>query len=255
MAVDRERRGRVELVTLNRPEARNALDRATVSGLTSALRDAEHDDNVAAVIITGAGDKVFCAGMDLKEFAGGNGVVGDRDAMDAYVTFLRGGFPKPVIAAVNGTAVAGGFELVLACDLVVAAEHAVFGVPEVKRGLIAAGGGLLLPLRVPRAVALEMGLTGEPIDAARAHQLGLVNRVVPAADVVDEAVALATRIGENGPLAVVTTKRLMHEIATHGGADAWQRVGAASPAIFASQDAKEGAMAFAEKRPPQWTGR
>ena len=255
MAVDRERRGRVEIVTLNRPEARNALDRATIAGITGALADAEKDDGIAAVIITGAGEKVFCAGMDLKEFASGNGVAGDRETMDRYLAYLKGGFPKPLIAAVNGSAVAGGLELAMGCDLIVAAEHAVFGVPEVKRGLVAAGGGLLLPLRVPRAVALELGLTGDPIDARRAYELGLVNRVVPAAAVMDEAIALAARIGENGPLAVMTTKRVMHEIATFGGADAWERMTATSPAIFASQDALEGATAFAEKRTPHWTGR
>ena len=206
------------------------------------------------MIITGAGERAFCAGMDLKEFA-------DRrrsdepGGMDRYLTFLKGLFPKPVIAAVNGAALAGGFELMLGCDLAVVAEHAIFGIPEAKRGLMAAGGGLLLPLRIPLAVALEMGLTGDPIDAGRALQLGLVNRVVPGAAVMDEALRLAGRIGENGPLSVALTKKLMHEVATYGGADAWERMAAANPQVFESEDAIEGSRAFAERRRPVWKGR
>jgi enoyl-CoA hydratase len=175
--------------------------------------------------------------------------------MDRYLAFLRGGFPKPVIAAVNGSALAGGFELMLGCDLAVVADHAVFGIPEARRGLVAAGGGVLLPLRIPLAVALELGLTGDPIDAGRALQLGLVNRVVPGPSVMDEAMRLAERIGQNGPLAVALTKKLMHEVARYGGADAWERVAAANSQVFDSEDAIEGSRAFAERRPPVWKGR
>jgi enoyl-CoA hydratase len=254
MAVDARRQGSVEVVTLNRPEQRNALDRATIAGIADALDRVRDDPGVTAVVITGAGEVAFCAGMDLKEFADKRRAV-DPDGMSRYLTFLQGLYPKPVIAAVNGAALAGGFELMLGCDLVVTADHAIFGIPEAKRGLVAAGGGLLLPLRIPLAVALEMGLTGDPIDAARAFQLGLVNRVVPGPAVMEEAVRLAERIGENGPLSVALTKKLMHEVATFGGADAWERVSAANPQVFESEDAIEGARAFAERRRPVWKGR
>jgi enoyl-CoA hydratase len=254
MAVDTRRHGSVEVVTLNRPEQRNALDRATIAGIADALDRVRDDDAVTAVVITGAGERAFCAGMDLKEFAD-HRRTDDPDGMDRYLTFLQGFFPKPVIAAVNGSALAGGFELMLGCDLAVAADHAVFGIPEAKRGLVAAGGGLLLPLRIPLAVALEMGLTGDPIDAARAHHLGLVNRVVPGPAVMEEALRLAERIAENGPLSVALTKKLMHEVARYGGADAWERVAAANPQVFESEDAIEGSRAFAERRRPVWKGR
>jgi enoyl-CoA hydratase len=165
-------------------------------------------------------------------------------------------YPKPLIAAVNGPAVAGGFELVLACDIVVAAEHATFGLPEVKRGLVAAGGGaILLPGRLPLAVALEFGLTGDAIDAARAYNLGLVNRVVPTDQVLETALALAEVIVANGPLAVRVTKQLMLEAAGGNDAALRQRANELVAPVFASVDAREGATAFAEKRPPRWTGR
>jgi enoyl-CoA hydratase/carnithine racemase len=253
MGVTVRREGAVVVVTLNRAEQRNALDRATMAGIADALDEAGGDRGVTAVVITGAGERAFSAGMDLKEFA-----TRDRTSsiiMERYREFLQGRFPKPVIAAVNGAAVAGGLELMLGCDLAVAAEHAVFGIPEVKRGLVAAGGGLLLPLRLPLAVALELGLTGDTIDAARALQLGLVNRVVPGPAVVDEALRLAERIGENGPLAVALTKKVMYEVHTYGGADAWERMTAANPQVFESDDALEGARAFAERRRPVWKGR
>jgi enoyl-CoA hydratase len=160
-------------------------------------------------------------------------------------------YPKPIIAAVNGTAVAGGFELVLACDLAVVADHAKFGLPEVKRGLVAAGGGTNLPRRIPLALALELALTGETFDAARALELGLVNRVVPGDRVLDEALALAGLIARNGPLALRVTKELMLAQAQGAGRD---EIGAATAGVFASADAKEGATAFAEKREPRWTG-
>jgi enoyl-CoA hydratase len=248
-----ERRERVLLLTLNRPEQRNALDRDAFRGLSQALADVEDDPEVGAVIITGAGDRAFCAGMDLKAFAES----GAPSAEDGIAVEILTGRPyaKPLIAAVNGAAVAGGFELVLACDLVVAADHATFGLPEVKRGLVAAGGGVLrLPRRVPLAVALEMGLTGDAVDARRAYELGLVNQVVPGSDLLIAALALAERVAGNAPLALRVTKEIMREVADGDDAAARRRLTDRSLAVFTSDDAREGALAFAEKRPPRWTG-
>jgi enoyl-CoA hydratase len=202
----RERRGHVEILTINRPEARNAINRATAIALGDALDACESDDDVWVVVLTGAGDKAFSAGMDLKAFAAGEFPITDK----GFGGITERDFPKPLIAAANGAALAGGFEILISCDMVVAAEHAKFGIPEAARGLIAGGGGLIrLPKRIPLAVAYEMALTAEPIDAHRAYELGLVNRVVPGEKVLDEAVALAERIAKNAPLAVRTSKYVM----------------------------------------------
>ncbi|MBW0106726.1 enoyl-CoA hydratase/isomerase family protein [Pseudonocardia sp. KRD-291] len=243
-----ERRGPLTVVTLNRPHAANSLDGPTMTGIGRALAEAEADDEVRALVLTGAGEKIFCAGMDLKAFASG-GLEVDGPGLDVLTARV---YPKPVVAAVNGTAVGGGLELALACDLVVASETARFGLPEVSRGLIAAGGGTRLPRRIPLAYALELGLTGELVDSARIREMGLVNRVVPAAEVLPTALALAERIAANGPLAVRVTKELMYgEI---GDPDREALAAAVKP-VFDSHDAAEGARAFAERRTPHWTGR
>jgi enoyl-CoA hydratase len=187
-----ERIGGVLVLTLNRPEVRNALNPELKDALAAAMRGADADPEVRAVVLTGAGP-IFCAGMDLKAFAKGAD-------MSGFTWFYTEGIGKPVIAALNGSALAGGFELALACDLIVATEDAKVGIPEVRRGLFAAAGGTTLPARIPLAAALELGLTGDPITVSRAHQLGLVNRVVPADQVRAEAIALALRIAENAPL-------------------------------------------------------
>ncbi len=249
-----EDRGAVRVLRINRPEARNALNQAVLAGIGGGVDAADRDPSVRAIVITGTGDRAFCAGMDLRDFSEGTRASGDADATAAYVQFLRGGNIKPVVGAANATAVGGGLELLLACDLVVASELAEFGLPEVKRGLFAGGGGIRLGRHIPLAVALEIGLTGDRIDAARAFSFGLVNRVVPAARVLDEAVALATRIADNGPLGVQATKRLMHEALDVEPEELWERQRALSAQVFASDDAKEGATAFIEKRPPNWTG-
>ena len=235
-----ERIGAVLVVTLNRPEARNALNPELIDDLSVILREADTDPSVRAIVLTGAGT-VFCAGMDLKAFAKGGG------KFDGLVWFFREGITTPVIAALNGPALAGGFELALACDLVVAAEDAKLGIAEVKRGLFAAGGGTTLADRVPLAVALEMGLTGDLVTASEAKQFGLVNRAVPADEVREAALTLAGRIAENGPLGVAMTKKLMRE-------RRWAEPDEVT-SVFKSADAVEGARAFAERRSPVWTGK
>lgn len=250
----RERQGHVEVLTINRPEARNAINGAVSTAMSSALDELTEDPDAWVVVLTGAGDKAFSAGMDLKAFAAGEGdvIIGVRGGFGGIA---RRDFPKPLIAAVNGSALAGGLEVMLACDLVVAADHATFGIPEAKRGLVAAGGGLVrLPKRIPIAVALEMALTGDPIDAERAHAIGLVNRVVPRHQLMDEALALAERIAENAPLAVRYSKSVM--FGSLGGDDelGWRLTDEAVGTVFSSADAMEGSVAFAEKRRPNWQG-
>jgi enoyl-CoA hydratase/carnithine racemase len=249
--VELERRGHIALVTLNRPEARNAISPEVSQTMAAVLDDVEADSELRTVVLTGRGE-VFSAGADLKVVAQGkaNDIARGKGGFAGIVTR---DFPKPIIAAVNGPALAGGFEIVLSCDLVVAAESARFGIPEVKRGLMAAAGGLIrLPKRVPLAIALELAMTGDPVDAQRALQLGLVNRVVPTTRVVDEAIALADRIGENSPIAVRNSRRLVREAAELSEDEGWKRTLELMMPVFESGDAVEGATAFAEKRPPVW---
>jgi enoyl-CoA hydratase len=254
MSVTLEQRGSVLIVTLNRPAQHNALNGEMMSAIGRAFADAESDDSVAVVVLTGAGDRTFCAGLDLKAFAASGSTPASSDGPGLSVLMGRT-YPKPIVAAANGSALAGGFELLLACDLIVAGEHAKFGIPEVKRGLVAAGGGILtLPQRIPLAIALELGLTGETIDATRAQELGLVNRVVPASSVLAEATRLAELIAANAPLAVRFTKDQMYAATQGVDDDARRRFNELIPFIFASKDAYEGARAFAEKRAPVWVG-
>jgi enoyl-CoA hydratase/carnithine racemase len=248
----RERRGHVEILTINRPEARNAINRVTAIALGDALDDCESDDDVWVVILTASGDKAFSAGMDLKAFAAGEFPITDK----GFGGITQRDFPKPLIAAANGAALAGGFEILISCDMVVAADHAKFGIPEAARGLIAGGGGLVrLPKRIPLAVAYEMALTAEPIDAQRAYELGLVNRVVPGDQVLDEAIALAERIAKNAPLAVRVSKDVMKKSRELSEEASWELNTDSFGRIGQSADALEGAIAFAEKREPNWQGR
>jgi enoyl-CoA hydratase/carnithine racemase len=249
--VESERRGQVALVTLNRPEARNAISPEVSQSMAELLDELEGDPAVRAVVLTGRGE-VFSAGADLKVVAQGR--AGDiARAKGGFAGVVTRNFPKPMIAAVNGPALAGGFEIVLSCDLVVAAETSRFGIPEVQRGLVAAAGGLLrLPKRVPLAIALELAITGDPIDARRAFELGLVNRVVPADRVVDEAIVLAERIGENSPIAVRASRQLVREAVDMTEDEGWRRTNELVIPVFESGDAVEGATAFAEKRKPVW---
>jgi enoyl-CoA hydratase/carnithine racemase len=254
-AIERQRRGHVEVLTINRPEARNAINTAVTEAMTAALDDLEQDDSCWVVVLTGAGDKAFSAGMDLKAFAAGEaaGIMGGRGGFGGIAERR---FPKPLIAAVNGSALAGGCEIMLSCDLVVAVDHATFGIPEVKRGLIAGAGGLFrLQARLPLSVALELALTGEPIDAARALELGLVNRVVPADRLMDEALALAEVIADNAPLAVRWSKKIMTGAVGSSDEEGWALTRQGVGEVFSSADAMEGPVAFAEKRKPNWQGR
>jgi enoyl-CoA hydratase/carnithine racemase len=249
-----ERKGAVAVLRLNRPEARNSLNPELLNAIGEGMLDAESDPEVRAVVLTGTGDKAFCAGMDLRAFAEGGTVGGSAEGMRGFARFTNGEIGVPVVGAANATAVAGGFELLLGCDVVVASEAASFGVPEVKRGLFAAGGGVFMSTRIPLAVALELTLTGDPIDAVRAQSLGLINQVVPPADVLQAALALAERIARNGPLALQATKEIVRTASTDLE-KARELAGEWQPKVFGSEDAKEGATAFIEKRDPVWRGR
>ena len=247
-----ERRGAVQVITINRPEARNALNGAVAAGIRDAVDELDGSDDLRVGVLTGAGG-TFSAGMDLKAFLKGEmPSFPGRGLCGITQTPPR----KPLVGAAEGWALAGGFELLLACDLVVAGASARFGVPEVTRSLVAgAGAALLLAQRVPRALALELLLTGDPIGAARAAEIGLVNRVTDDGKALDEAVGLATRIAANAPLAVMATKQIAH----HGGdwpaAERWDEQARLMRPVFTSADAREGATAFAEKRAPVWQGR
>jgi enoyl-CoA hydratase len=247
-----ERRGAVQVITINRPHARNALDAAVARGVAAAVDELDGSDDLRAGVLTGAGG-FFSAGMDLKAFLRGETPMIEGRGLCG----ITGTPPRtPLVAAVEGGALAGGFELVLACDLVVAGRTARFGVPEVKRSLVAAGGAaLLLPQRVPRAVALEMLLTGEPVDAERAAAVGLVNRVVDDGAALEAAVALAEVIAGNGPLAVAATKEIVRSAPSWSPEEAWSRQDQIIRPVFESEDAREGSTAFAERRPPVWRGR
>lgn len=245
-----ERRGAVLVVRINRPEARNALTANVMWGIGAAIVEAESDPDIRALVLTGTGDRAFCAGMDLRAFADGQGLEGNED----FLRLTRGEVTVPVIGAANGSAVGGGLELLLGCDLIVASAEAKFALPEVKRGLFPGGGGTFIGTRIPLSVALEMTMTGDPIDAARGYAVGLVNAVVAASEVLETAIGYAERIAANAPLGVAACKELGRLAATDIGAARererhWQSV------VFTSADAKEGAVAFMEKRPPAWQGR
>lgn len=254
MTVTHRTEGHIGLITLDRPEKRNALDAAMIDGIVHGLVAHEENPDIRVIVLAATGDRAFCAGMDLTGVGGSApGTSAVRPEKAIYARLLQEGSRKPLIAAVNGTAVAGGFELMLACDLVVSADQALFGLPEVARGLVAGAGGTFLPLRIPRAVAFELALTGQPINAARAFALGLVNRVVPREDVLATAIELAGTIAANSPNAVRITRGLLRDATNLPETQAWERVRAAIPGVMASPDAREGSQAFFEKRPPRWT--
>lgn len=247
-----ERREGVLLITLNRPEMRNAVNLPLAEGIAAALDELDGDSSLSVGVLTGAG-KGFCAGMDLKAFVTGERPwVGDR----GFAGIVRRASVKPLIAAIEGFAVAGGLEVALACDLIVAARGAKLGIPEVKRSLVAAGGALLrLPRSLPYNVAMELALTGDPILAERAADLGLVNRLAEPGGAVEVALGLAAEISANAPLALVASKRILQEQGNWSATEMWEAQGAISEPVFTSEDAREGATAFAEKRPPLWQGR
>jgi enoyl-CoA hydratase len=246
-----ERHGRVLLITLNRPQARNAVNREVAEAVEAAIDELDRDPALGAAVISGNGP-VFCAGMDLKAFVRGES---PKTAKRGFAGLVALPPAKPLIAAVEGPAYGGGFEVVLACDLVVVSELAKFGLPEVRRGLIASGGGLIrLPRLIPRNRAMEVMLTGEPIDAEQAFALGLANRLVAPGQAVATALELARAIVANAPLALAAVKRVVLESPDWPHDSAFARQEAIADPVRKSNDAREGAIAFAEKRAPQWSG-
>ena len=242
-----ERRGRVMVITLNRPEAMNAINGALSEGLRSAVQELDSDSGLTAGVVTGAG-KGFCSGMDLKAFSRGEDI-------GPMLEFVQNGATKPLVGAIEGFALAGGLELALSCDLLVAARGAKLGIPEVGVGLFAAGAGLFrLPGRVGYGTAMEMAITGDPITAEEAADHGLVSRLTEPGGALGEALALAERIARNAPLAVAASKQLIR--ATQGATEEelWKIQRPHMATVWKSGDAKEGPRAFAEKRPPEWTG-
>ncbi|MCW2495136.1 crotonase/enoyl-CoA hydratase family protein [Jatrophihabitans sp.] len=249
-AVQTEDRDGVLVITIDRPEARNAVNRAVSEGVAAAMDLLDSSEHLRVAVITGAGN-TFCAGMDLKSFSRGETVSLPGRGFAGFVTTPPS---KPLIAAVEGYALGGGCEIALACDLIVASVGANFGLTEVKRGLIAAGGGLLrLPERLPYSVAMELALTGDLLTATRAHQFGMVNRLTEDGGALDAAVSLARSISNNGPLAVSATKRLLKQRRDWSTETEFEEQQAITAPVFASNDAREGALAFVEKRPAVWT--
>ncbi|MES2191308.1 MAG: crotonase/enoyl-CoA hydratase family protein [Pseudomonadota bacterium] len=259
LAVLYEVRGRVALITINRPEAMNAINMDVGTGLSEALRRFSADPELWAAVITGAGDKAFSAGADLKAVAAGEMTRISEAGKPGIADLLRRYVDKPVIAAVNGYALGGGMEVALSCDLIVASERASFGLPEVKRGLVAAGGGMLrLPRQMPLKAAMYHVLTGEFMSASDALHWGLVNQVVPHEQVLEKAMELAERICANAPVAVRESKGVMYrslDASLYLSDEAWAISDAATARNRSSEDAAEGPRAFAEKRPPAWKGR
>jgi enoyl-CoA hydratase len=247
-----ERRGNVLLITLNRPQVRNAVNAALAAGVAGALDELDGDDSLSVGVLTGAGG-FFCAGMDLGAFVKGESPwFGDR----GFAGIAQRSARKPLIAAIEGFAVAGGMEIALACDLIVAAKGAKMGIPEAKRLIVAAGGALLrLPRRMPYHLVMELALTGDPFPADRFHELGVVNRLVEPGSAVDAALELAAQLSKNGPLALSASKQILQEQFDWSTADMWEKQGAITAPVFASEDSKEGANAFKEKRDPVWKGR
>jgi enoyl-CoA hydratase len=243
--------GNVFVITLNRPAVRNAIDLETAEAMAAAIDELDLREDLSVGIVTGAGG-TFCAGMDLKAF-----LAGKRPSIPGrgFAGLVERPPAKPLIAAVEGYAIAGGFEIALACDLVVSSETARFGLPEVTRGLVAAGGGLLrLPARVPYFIAMEWALTGALIPAADAHAAGLINRLAPAGEALSAAMELAQQISANGPLAVRASKRILIDGPSWPPIDAFNRQREITEPVRASKDAQEGARAFVEKRKPDWSG-
>jgi enoyl-CoA hydratase len=251
-AVLAERRGNVLLITINRPDVRNAVNGAVAEGIANALEQLDADDELSVGVLTGAGG-YFSAGMDLGAFVKGESPwFGDR----GFAGIAQRAARKPLIAAIEGFAVAGGMEIALACDLIVAAKGAKMGIPEAKRSLIAAGGALLrLPQRMPYHVVMELALTGDLLPADRFYEFGVVNRLAEPGTAVDVAIELAERLAKSGPLAVIASKRILQEQYDWSTDEMWEKQGAISGPVFASEDSKEGANAFKEKREPQWKGR
>jgi enoyl-CoA hydratase/carnithine racemase len=247
-----EHADRIAIITINRPQARNAINHAVSAGMAEALAELDERDDLTVGIITGAGG-TFSSGMDLKAFLAGEDV---SVAGKGLGGITHAPPRKPLIAAVEGWALAGGCEVALACDLIVAANDAKFGIPEVKRGLVAGAGGLIrLPRRIPAGIAMELALTGDPLPAADAHRLGLVNALTEPGEALDGARRLAARIAVNGPLAVAATKQIITQQQDWDTGDVWARQESIMRPVFLSEDAREGALAFAEKRAPAWKGR
>jgi len=242
----------VQVITINRPEARNSINTVTAEAIGAAMDELDARADLTAGVLTGAGG-TFCAGMDLKAF-----LAGERPSIPVrgFAGIVEKPSDKPLIAAVEGYALAGGFEIALACDIIVAARNARFGMPEVKRGLVAAGGGLMrLPQRVPYHLAMEWALTGDMVEAEEAYRASLVTHMTEPGGSLDKAMEIARRIAENGPLAVRATKQIIVQSPDWNLEESFDRQRAISEPVRGSEDAKEGARAFTEKRAPQWQGR